>query len=73
MYSSSLSSKYSSQLSGRTKVHLQQNAGLKLFTIVIVPTVSDGAKAWGMRNERKVNALQMKCLRRFVGVSRTDS
>ena len=33
-----------------------------------------GAEAWGMRSavRRKVNVLEMKCLRRLVGVSRMD-
>ena len=34
-----------------------------------------GAEEWGMRSaeRRKVNVLEMKCLRSFVGVSRKDS
>ena len=41
---------------------------------VIVPTALYGAEAWGMRSaeRRKVNVLEMKCLRRLVGVSRMD-
>ena len=41
---------------------------------VIVPTALYGAAAWGMRSaeRRKVNVLEMKCLRSFVGVSRID-
>ena len=37
---------------------------------VIVPTALYGAEAWGMRSAegRKVNALEMKCLRSLVGV-----
>ena len=33
-----------------------------------------GADAWGMRSaeKRKVNVLEMKCLRNLVGVSRMD-
>ena len=33
-----------------------------------------GAEAWGMRSaeRRKVNILEMKCLRSLVGVSRMD-
>ena len=43
-----------------------------LYEGVIVPT--DGAEAWGMRSveRRKVNVLEMKCLRNLVGVSRMD-
>ena len=43
-----------------------------LYEGVIVPTAFYGAEAWGMRSaERsKVNVLEMKCLRSFVGVSR---
>ena len=38
---------------------------------VIVPTALCGAEVWGMRNteRRKVNVLEMKCLRGLVGVS----
>ena len=41
---------------------------------IIVPTALYGAKAWGMRSaeRRKVNYLEMKCLRSLVGVSRMD-
>ena len=42
--------------------------------IIIVPTALYGAEAWGMRSaeRRKVNVLQMKCLRSLVGVSPMD-
>ena len=45
-----------------------------LYEGVIVPTALNGAEAWGMRSaeRRKVNVLEMKCLRSFVGVSRMD-
>ena len=41
---------------------------------VIVPTALNGAEALGMRSaeRRKVNVLEMKCLRSLVGVSRMD-
>ena len=41
---------------------------------VIVPTALYGAEARGMRSavRRKVNDLEMKCLRSLVGVSRMD-
>ena len=41
---------------------------------VIVPKVLYGAEAWGMKSaeRRKVNVLEMKCLRSLVGVSRMD-
>ena len=41
---------------------------------VIVPTALYGAEAWGMRSagRRKVNVLDMKCLRSLVGVLRMD-
>ena len=44
-----------------------------LYTL-IVPTALHGAEAWGMRSaeRRKVNVLEMKCLRSMVGVSRMD-
>ena len=45
-----------------------------LYEGVIVPTALYGAEAWGMRSaeRRKVNVLEMKCLRSLVGVSRMD-
>ena len=45
-----------------------------LFEGVIVPTAIYGAEAWGMRSSerRKVNVLEMKCLKSLVGVSRMD-
>ena len=43
-----------------------------LYEEVIVPTALYGAGEWGMRSaeRRKVNVLEMKCLRSLVGVSR---
>ena len=45
-----------------------------LYDGVIVPTALYGAEAWGMisAERRKVNVLEMKCLRSLVGVSRID-
>ena len=45
-----------------------------LYEGVIAPTALYGAKEWGMRSaeRRKVNVLEMKCLRSLVGVSRMD-
>ena len=45
-----------------------------LYEGVIVPMALYGAEAWGMRSaeRRKVNVLEMKCLRSFVGMSRMD-
>ena len=45
-----------------------------LYEEVIAPTASYGAEACYMRSaeRRKVNVLEMKCLRSFVGVSRMD-
>ena len=45
-----------------------------LYEGEIVPTALYGAEAWGMRSakRRKVNVLEMKCLRSLVGVSRMD-
>ena len=45
-----------------------------LYERVIVPTALYGADAWGMRSaeRRKVNVLEMKCLRSLVGVSGID-
>ena len=47
---------------------------MKWLYIVIVPTALHGAEAWGMRSaeRRKVNVLEIKCLRSLVGVSRID-
>ena len=41
---------------------------------VIAPTALYGAKAWGIRSaeRRKLNVLEMKCLRSLVGVARMD-
>ena len=45
-----------------------------LYKGVIELTALHGAKGWGMRiaDRRKVNVLEMKCLRSLVGVSRMD-
>ena len=45
-----------------------------LYEGVIVPTALYGAEAWSMRTpeRRKVNVLEMKCLRSLVGVLRMD-
>ena len=45
-----------------------------LYEGVIVPTALYGAEAWDIRSaeRRKMNILEMKCLRSFVGVSRMD-
>ena len=45
-----------------------------LYEGVLVPTALYLAEEWGMRNaeRRKVNVLEMNCLRSFVGVSRMD-
>ena len=41
---------------------------------VVVPTALYEAEAWGMRSaeRRKMNVLEMKCLRSLFGVSRMD-
>ena len=45
-----------------------------LYEGVIVPMALYGAEAWGMRSaeRRKLNVLEMKCLRSLVLVSRMD-
>ena len=50
------------------------NAKKCLYLGIIVPTALYGAEAWNMRRagRRKVNVLEMKCLRNLVGVSRMD-
>ena len=42
--------------------------------IIVYPTALYRAEAWGMRraDQRKVNVLEMKCVRSLVGVSRMD-
>ena len=42
--------------------------------VFVIPTALYGAEAWSMRNAetRRVNILEMKCLRSLVGVSRMD-
>ena len=49
---------------------LEINAKKCLYEAVIVPTALYGAEAWVMR--RKVNVLEMKCLRSLFRVSRMD-
>ena len=50
------------------------NAKKCLYEGVIVLTAFYGADAWGIRSaeRRKVNVLEMKCLRSLVGASRMD-
>ena len=45
-----------------------------LYEVVILPTALYRAEAWGMRSadRRKVNVLEMICLRSLVGLSRMD-
>ena len=44
-----------------------------LYEGVIVSTALYSAEGWGMRSpKRRVNVLEMKCLRSLVGVSRMD-
>ena len=45
-----------------------------LYETVIWPTALYGAEAWGMKSaeRRKVNVLEIKCLKSLVGVSRMD-
>ena len=45
-----------------------------LYEGEIVPTALYGAEAWGMRSaeRRKLNVLEMKCLRSLVGVLQMD-
>ena len=54
---------------------LSNRQGIKarkcLYEGVIVPTALYGAEAWGMRTaeRRKVNFLEVKCLRSLVGAN----
>ena len=45
-----------------------------IYEGVIVPTALYETEAWGIRSaeRRKVNILEMKCLKSFIGVSRVD-
>ena len=45
-----------------------------LYEGVIIPTALYGAEAWGLRSpeRRKVDVLEMKCLRSLFGVSRSN-
>ena len=53
---------------------LGMKAKKSLYEGVIVPTALYGAETWGMRSveRRKVNVLEIKCLRSLVGVSQMD-
>ena len=53
---------------------LRINAKICLYEGVIVPTALYGTESRGMRSaeRRKVNVLEIKCLRNLVGVSRMD-
>ena len=50
-------------------------ANMCLYGGKIVPAAVYGVEAWGMRSaeRRKVDVLEMKCLRSLAGVSRLDS
>ena len=45
-----------------------------MYQHVVVPTVTDGAETWGLREaeRRRLNVFEMKCLRPMVGVTRRD-
>ena len=47
---------------------------MSIRRVIIVPTALYGAEACGMRSaeKRKVDVLEMKCLRSLVGVSKMD-
>ena len=65
---------------GRAEKCPHENRGLGIkakkcrYEGVIIPTSLYGAEVWGMRSaeRRKVNILEMKCLRSLDGVSRMD-
>ena len=50
---------------------LRINAKKCLYEELIVPTALHGTEPWGMRSaeRRKVDVLEMKCLRSLIGVS----
>ena len=53
---------------------LGMSAKRRLYEGVIVPTVLYGAETWGLRvaEKRRLNVLEMKCLRSMSGVTRLD-
>ena len=64
---------------GRAEKSVLSNRGLGIkakkcqYEGVIVPTPLYEEEAWGMRSaDRRVNVLEMKCLRSLVGVSQMD-
>ena len=65
---------------GALKCVLNNNRGLGIsakmcqYEGVFLPTALYGTESWGMRSakRRKVNVLEIKCLRSLVGVSRMD-
>ena len=61
-------------IAGHRPLGLGITAKKCLYEGVIVPMALYGAEAWGMRNaeRRKVNVLEMMCLRSLVGVSSMD-
>ena len=56
------------------QLRIGDNGKKCLYEGVIAPTAFHRAEAWGMRSaeRRKVNVLEMKCLRSLVRVSRMD-
>ena len=46
----------------------------ELYERVVVPTVMYGSEAWGLRVEerRKLDVMEMRCLRSMCGVTRMD-
>ena len=54
---------------------MRMNSKKCIYQAIIVPTALYGAEALCVRSveRRKLNVLEMKCLRSLVGVSRTDS
>ena len=53
---------------------LGMNAKRRLYEGVIVPTALYGAETWGLKvaEKKRLNVLEMKCLRSMVGVTRWD-
>ena len=63
---------------GALKSAISRRLGMEakkcIYERVIITTALNGAEAWGMRKaeRRKVNVLEMKCLKSLVEVSRLD-
>ncbi len=51
-----------------------KSLGMRLYEGVVVPTVMYGAEIWSMgaAKKRRLNVMEMRCLRSMCGVTRMD-